>query len=66
MSSISRSTESGLLIRLLRLAPYATTALSAHHLGALLGLRRRGLVVMDCWGVVSLTCRGELVAMAFL
>jgi hypothetical protein len=58
-----RSTELRILRHLLRLAPYATSALQACNRRALVVLHRRGLVAMDAWGVVSLTHRGERVAM---
>ena len=66
MSFASTSPETRILGCLLRMAPYATTAFSALHGGALRGLLRRGLIRMDPWGVVSLTRRGELAAMAML
>lgn len=66
MPSTSSSTEHRILARLLRIAPYATAAFSGHHFRALIALRQRGLVHMDAWGVVSLTWRGELAAMAVL
>jgi len=66
MPSTSCSAETRLLGRLLRIAPYATTARSTRNPGILLTLRRRGLIDMDAWGVVSLTQRGELAAMAGL
>ena len=46
------------------MAPYATGALSGFNDVLLRRLCRRGLVRMDAWGVVSLTIRGEMAAMA--
>lgn len=66
MPSTPCSTEACVLGRLLRIAPYATTALSAFNAAMLRRLCRRGLVRMDAWGVVALTRRGELAAMALL
>ena len=63
MPSTPCSTEACILGRLLRIAPYATSALSAFNAAMLRSLCRRGLVRMDAWGVVSLTRRGEAVAM---
>lgn len=57
------SFESRILRHLLRLAPYSTTAVRSCGLRALLALQQRGLIVMDAWGVVSLTCRGERIAL---
>ena len=66
MSSTPCSTEACILGRLLRMAPYATSALSAFNAALLRSLCQRGLVRMDAWGVVALTRRGELAAMALL
>ena len=66
MSSIPCSTEACILGRLLRMAPYATSALSAFNAALLRRLLRRGLIRMDAWGVVSLTRRGEMAAMTML
>ncbi len=66
MSSTSCSTEACILGRLLRMAPYATSALPAFNAALLRRLRQRGLVRMDAWGIVALTRRGEMAAMAML
>jgi hypothetical protein len=57
------SFESRILRQLLRLAPYSTTVIRTRGGRALLALQRRGLIVMDAWGVVSLTHRGERIAL---
>jgi hypothetical protein len=66
MPSLPCSTEACVLERLLRMAPYATSALSAFNAALLRSLLRRGLIRMDAWGVVSLTRRGEMAALAML
>ena len=63
MTPLPRSAELRILRHLLRLAPYATTALQAFNGRTLIALRQHGLIAMDAWGVVSLTHQGERVAM---
>lgn len=63
MSPLPLSPELRILRHLVRLAPYATTTLMACNRRALNALRQHGLIHMDAWGVVSLTRRGERVAL---
>ena len=66
MPSAPRSTEARILACLLRIAPYATTAVTAFNDAVLRQLRQRGLIVIDTWGVVSLTRRGEAAALGLI
>ena len=66
MPSLPCSTEACVLERLLRMAPYATSALSAFNAALLRRLCQRGLIRMDAWGVVSLTRQGERTALGIV